>query len=213
MRDFWNRESGIGNREVGIRNGMGLMRAMEGEGRDTLEAVEDPDLVECLERGGESAMDTEHGIIDHDTDGEVVEQVSEVSPHIRRPVLALAFHVKSIHLGGIASFVIFIGCKKKQEEARKNGGLGNRAKGKGVKGFPYLCDSARLVVAPDEIDPVGIPEFEETEEGDGLDAVVSAVDVIPEKEVIGRRHEPAHVEQLDDVIELTVNIADDSDRG
>lgn len=42
----------------------------------------------------------------------------------------------------------------------------------------------RLVVAPEEEDAIGVQDFECSEEEDGLKGVVSAVDVVPQKEVL-----------------------------
>jgi hypothetical protein len=44
------------------------------------------------------AMDAEHLVVDDDAEREVVEQVSEVFPHVRRVVLLVALVVEAVHL-------------------------------------------------------------------------------------------------------------------
>ena len=41
-----------------------------------------------------------------------------------------------------------------------------------------LRDAARFVVAADEVDSVGVAEFQADEEGDGFDAEEAAVDIV-----------------------------------
>lgn len=87
-----------------------------------------------------------------------------------------------------------------------------------------LSDGPRLVVSPDELDPVRVAQFETGEEGDGLDAEEAPVDVIAwrtptlsgsahslaagketrrtEKQVVRVRRKAADPKNLDEVVEL-----------
>jgi hypothetical protein len=42
-----------------------------------------------------------------------------------------------------------------------------------------LCNAARLMVSADEVDAMGVSQFQTDKEGDRLDAKQSAVDIIP----------------------------------
>ena len=69
-----------------------------------------------------------------------------------------------------------------------------------------LRDLARLVVAADERDAVGVADLERQQEQEGLHAVEAPVDEVAHEEVVGVRHVAAHFEQLLEVVELSVNV-------
>ena len=95
-------------------------------------------------------------IFDEGGEGEVVEEVGEVSPYVCIAVLAEAFVVETIH----------------------------------------LRDLAGLVVAAEDGDAVAVAQLERDEEGDGLDGVVAAVDVVAHEEVVGVGRVAADAEEL-----------------
>mmetsp|Transcript_36448 Transcript_36448/g.35301 ORF Transcript_36448/g.35301 Transcript_36448/m.35301 type:complete len:236 (+) Transcript_36448:293-1000(+) len=73
---------------------------------DLLEPLDLLDVLYVLEGGGEAGMDAEDGVVDDGGDGEEVEQVREVLPHRRRPILPLAFRVEAVDLGDLSGFVV-----------------------------------------------------------------------------------------------------------
>ena len=75
-----------------------------------------------------------------------------------------------------------------------------------------LRDLARLVVAAQDGDALGVADFERDEEGHRLDGEVAAVDVVAHEEVVGVRVRPADLEELHQVVELAVDVAADGDR-
>lgn len=58
------------------------------------------------------------------------------------------------------------------------------------------------MVAAEKGDAGGVADFEADEEGDRLDAVVAAVDVVPEEEVVCVWTGTSYSEQLEQVVEL-----------
>ena len=77
----------------------------------------------------------------------------------------------------------------------------------------YLGDLAGFVIAPQNVYPRGISHLETDQEGHSLDAVIAAVDVIAQKEVVRIGHLAAHAEQFDEIVELAVQIAHEGDGG
>lgn len=77
-------------------------------------------------------MHAEYPIIDDDGQGEKVEHVGEVGPDVSRAVLARAFGVEAVCL-----------CARRQPAQKKT----NR---------PHLGDRPRLVISPDQLDPIWI---------------------------------------------------------
>jgi hypothetical protein len=51
----------------------------------------------------------------------------------------------------------------------------------------HLRDLPRFVVPTENSDTVAVAKFESDEEGDRLDGIVSAIDVVPHEEVVGVR--------------------------
>lgn len=51
-------------------------------------------------------METEDGVLNHSSQWEVVEQLSELFPHVGISVLAQAFIIESIYLSDLSAFVI-----------------------------------------------------------------------------------------------------------
>mmetsp|Transcript_7380 Transcript_7380/g.14678 ORF Transcript_7380/g.14678 Transcript_7380/m.14678 type:complete len:240 (-) Transcript_7380:294-1013(-) len=70
-----------------------------------------------------------------------------------------------------------------------------------------LSDLPTFVVATDERDPVRIADLEGQEEEEGLHGVVAPVDKVPKEEVVLVGTFAADLEQLDKIVELSVNVA------
>jgi hypothetical protein len=68
-------------------------------------------------------------------------------------------------------------------------------------------DGGALVVPPQQEEVVRVPDLVREEEADGLDALLAAVHVVAQKQVVGRRWEAAVLEQAEQVRELPVNVA------
>ena len=95
--------------------------------RDLAEAVDDLDLINGVDRGRKSAMDTEDLVVDHNAEGEEVEHVGEVVPDVGVPVFAGALGVEAVGLSYAARFVITadevyaIGVSKLQANKERDG--------------------------------------------------------------------------------------------
>ena len=74
-----------------------------------------------------------------------------------------------------------------------------------------LGDLPALVVPSDEGDEVGVSHFVGQEEQEGLDAVEASVDEIPQEEVAHFGHISPVLEELEEVVELTMDVAADGD--
>ena len=73
----------------------------------------------------------------------------------------------------------------------------------------YLSDLSRLVVSSEDSKSVLIADFKSDEQGYGLDRVVSSVDVVTHEEVVGIGRVSTNLEELTQVVELTVDVAAD----
>lgn len=67
------------------------------------------------------------------------------------------------------------------------------------------------MVASEEEKVFRVLDLVAQEEEDRLEGLLASVDVVPEKEVVGARREPAHLEQADQVAVLAVDVADNLD--
>lgn len=70
------------------------------------EPVDDLDLVDGVDGRREATVYAEDLIVDDDREGEKIEHVCEVVPHIRVAVLARAFRVETVRLGDAPRLVI-----------------------------------------------------------------------------------------------------------
>lgn len=75
-----------------------------------------------------------------------------------------------------------------------------------------LGDLAGLVVAAQYRDALAIADLEGHEQGDGLDGVVSSVDVVAHEEVIRVWRFATNPEELHEIVKLSVNVTADGDR-
>lgn len=50
-----------------------------------------------------------------------------------------------------------------------------------------------FVVAPEEVDVGGVHDLVECEQEEGLETVVAAVDVVPQKQILGLRWFPSYI--------------------
>ena len=76
-----------------------------------------------------------------------------------------------------------------------------------------MGDLAGLVVASEDGNAVLEADLEGDEERDGLDGVVAAIDVVAHEEVVRVGGLASDLEQLAQVVELSVDIATDGHRG
>ncbi len=76
----------------------------------------------------------------------------------------------------------------------------------------YLSDLTRLVVAPQERDAIGPFCLQREQSGEGLEAVVAAVDKVPEEHVVGVWDLSAGAKELLKIVKLAMDVAADRDR-
>lgn len=70
----------------------------------------------------------------------------------------------------------------------------------------HLSDLARLVVATQNGDAAGVADLERDEQSDGLNREVATINVIAHEEVVGIGIGSSDLEQLHQVVELTVDV-------
>lgn len=71
-----------------------------------LDPVERPNVVERVDAGREASVKAEDLVVDQGCEGEVVEQVREVLPHVGVAVLAQALVVKAVDLRDLPRLVV-----------------------------------------------------------------------------------------------------------
>ena len=74
-----------------------------------------------------------------------------------------------------------------------------------------LGDGSELMVASDEEHLGGILQFQQAEKRDCFDAVCSSIYVVAQEQIIGIGQFSPNFKDLQDVIELSVNVADHCD--
>mmetsp|Transcript_10748 Transcript_10748/g.29644 ORF Transcript_10748/g.29644 Transcript_10748/m.29644 type:complete len:324 (-) Transcript_10748:259-1230(-) len=70
-----------------------------------------------------------------------------------------------------------------------------------------LRDLSTFVIAANQKDAVGVPYFVTDQHGDGFDAVITAIDIVPQKEVIGIGNFPANGKDFHQIVPLSMNIS------
>ena len=75
-----------------------------------------------------------------------------------------------------------------------------------------LCNLSRLVVTTSNSHAIRITNLESEEQGHGLNRVVTTIDVITHEKIVCLRGLATNSEELNKIVELTVNITADSDR-
>jgi len=63
-----------------------------------LYTVKGSNVIESIDAWGETSVEAEDLVIDEGGEGEIIEEISEVFPNIRVPVLSKTFIVEAIHL-------------------------------------------------------------------------------------------------------------------
>jgi len=139
---------------------------------DLLEAIEAADLVEGVDGGRETAMETENLVLDECCERKVIEEVGEVLPDVLIAVFAHALLVETVN----------------------------------------LSDGPTFVVSAEQSDAGWVPYLQGDHQRHCFDAVVTAVDVIAEEEVVCIWKLTADAEELQKIVELTVHITSDRNR-
>lgn len=73
---------------------------------DLLDTIKRSDVVESVDRRTQSTVQTEDLVFNESSEGEVVEEVGEVFPHVRIAVFAKALVVEAVDLGDLTGFVV-----------------------------------------------------------------------------------------------------------
>lgn len=71
-----------------------------------LDSVQRPDVVERVDRRTQAAMKAEDLVLNERGEGEVIEKVGEVSPHVGVAIFAQALVVEAVDLCDLAGFVV-----------------------------------------------------------------------------------------------------------
>lgn len=91
------------------------------------------------------------------------------------------------------------------ESMRESGKAAESARREARKDV-HLSNLTALVVSTQNGDSVAVAHLQADEQRDGLNGVVSTVDVISHEEVVGIRRLASNSEQLDQVVPLAMNI-------
>ena len=89
--------------------GVGIRPDQIGHGAlvwDLAEAVYDLDLVDRVNRRGETTMHAEYLVVDHNAQGEKIEHVGKIVPNVGVAVFPSALRIKPVRLGHAAGLVI-----------------------------------------------------------------------------------------------------------
>lgn len=76
-----------------------------------------------------------------------------------------------------------------------------------------LRDSARLVIAPGQSDPIGVPDLEGKQQTYSFDRIVTTIDIVSQEQVVRVGRLPSNGEELNQIVQLPMHIATDSHRG
>lgn len=74
--------------------------------RHLLHAVQLPDVVQRVDGGGQAAVQAEDVVVDDSSQGQVVEQVCEVLPHVARAIFPYTLVEKAVYLRDLPAFVV-----------------------------------------------------------------------------------------------------------
>jgi hypothetical protein len=126
-----------------------------------------------------------HLVVDKGSEGEVVEEVGEKLPDVGVAVLSQAFVVEAIHLSYLARLMV----PSEDGYTLAISDLARRAK-REISGLADTLNHGATKTS----------DLERDEEGDGLDRVVPAVDIVAHEEVVGVRRVSTDPEQLGQVV-------------
>jgi len=135
-----------------------------------LSALDQANLVESFDIGGETSMDTENFAFDDSSSAEEIEDFSAVLPGVGVSVFTHALVVESVDLG----------------------------------------DLSGLVVTSEESDVAGVLQLQAHQECECLYGVETTVNEIAHKNVAGLGNFSSLVEELDQIMELSMDISTDS---
>lgn len=127
---------------------------------DLLDTIKRSDVVESVDRRTQSTVQTEDLVFNESSEGEVVEEVGEVFPHVCIAVFAKALVVEAVDLG----------------------------------------DLTRLVVSTENGYAVTVAELEGNQQSDGLNRVVTTVDIVTHEQVVGVGRVATNAEELRQVV-------------
>lgn len=71
-----------------------------------LDPIQRADIVQRVDRGTQTAVETEYLVINQGGEGQVVEEICEVFPDIRVAVFPQTLVVESVDLGDLTRFVV-----------------------------------------------------------------------------------------------------------
>ena len=158
---------------------------------DLLNSVKSSNIIQSVDARRQTAVETEDLVVDEGGEGKVIEEVCEVFPDIGVAIFSEALIIEAVDLGNLSGFVV----------SSENG------------------------------DALGVSNLEGDKQGDSLDRVIASVNVIAYANVnikygVGNHdgiekltHEEVicvwvgatNLEQLHQVVELTVDITTDCD--
>ncbi len=79
--------------------------------------------------------------------------------------------------------------------------------------YLHLCDLSALVVTSENGDSILEAHLKSDQKRDSLDRVVATIDVVTHKEVVGVGRLSSNLEELAQIMELTVNVTADGHWG
>ncbi|EJK55842.1 hypothetical protein THAOC_24375, partial [Thalassiosira oceanica] len=147
------------------------------------------DLLGRVDTRTESTVHGEYLVLDNGRQAQVVEDLRAVPPHVDASVLPEALVLRVGELSVLRAFI----------EASQSS---SQTTPPAARQYASSAHSRRTTRYP-----VGVPDLERQQEQEGLHRVVAPVDEVAEEEVVLVGALAAHLEELDEVVELAVYVS------
>ena len=188
--------------------------------RSLLNAIELADLIKCIDRGGETTVEAENLILNDGSERKVVKEFSESLPDISITIFTEAFIIETV--SNKIERNINKNCNTFNELRVHNNSSKSLIKWIIVRIYCSKCsgclylhlsDLSALVISSKDGDSISKTHLEGNKEGHSLHRVVATIDVISHEEIVSVGRAATDLEELAQVVELTVDITTNCYRG
>ena len=188
--------------------------------RSLLNAIELADLIKCIDRGGETTVEAENLILNDGSERKVVKEFSESLPDISITIFTEAFIIETV--SNKIERNINKNCNTFNELRVHNNSSKSLIKWIIVRIYCSKCsgclylhlsDLSALVISSKDGDSISKTHLKGNKEGHSLHRVVATIDVISHEEIVSVGRAATDLEELAQVVELTVDITTNCYRG